>query len=79
MQISRIYGIMTIFPKIKQYFSACARFYVITTSFKQYFPNLMISRVNVSECFKGLLSYRASHSKTPSHFIHVYKENTAAI
>lgn len=62
MQISCIYGIVTIFPKTKQYFSACARLYVITTSFKQYFPNLMISRVNMSECFKGLTTLSQSQS-----------------
>lgn len=70
MQISHIYGIITIFPKTKQCFTAYIQFQAITTSFKKYFHNLMISRVNVKECCKKLLT----EPLIPSHFIHVYHE-----
>lgn len=70
MQIYHIYGIMTIFPKTQQFFFiACAGLQVITASFKQYFPNLMISRVNARKCCKELLKIRIIYTKTPSHFI----------
>lgn len=69
MQICHICGIMTIFPKTEQFFTACAGLQVITASFKQYFLNLMISRVNARKCCKELLKIRVIDAKTPSHFI----------
>jgi len=69
MQICHSYGIMTVFPKTEPFFTACAGLHVITASFKQYFPNLMISRVNVRKRCKELLKVRVIYTKTPSHFI----------
>lgn len=74
MQICCIYKIMTIFPKAVQFFTACAGFQVITTSFKLYFLNLMISRVNARKCCKELLKMRVICTKGPFFFFSVYKE-----
>lgn len=72
MQICCIYRIMTIFPKTVQFFIAFAGLQVITASFKQYFLNLMISRVNARKYCKELLKMRVIYTKTP--FFSVYKE-----
>lgn len=77
MQICHIYGIMTVFPKMNQFFTACAGLQVITTCLKQYFPKLMISRVNARKCCKELLKISVIYTKTPSHFILFTRGNTA--
>lgn len=79
MQICCIYKIMTIFPKAVQFFTACAGFQVITTSFKLYFLNLMISRVNARKCCKELLKMRVICTKGPFFFFFCLQGENVAV
>lgn len=79
MQICCIYRIMTIFPKAVQFFIASAGFQVITTSLKQYFLYLMISRVSARKCCKELLKMRVIYTKSSLFFLFTTREGGSHI
>lgn len=68
---------MTIFPKAVQFFTACVGFQVITTYLKQYFLNLMISRVSARKYCKELLKMRVIYTKSPFFISCLEEENVA--